>query len=199
MILIGRHHGSASQQRANPFHSASLRGTSTATSRAQLAVRGGGSDENGALHGCAHGWQLVTVYLVAKGVTKQRVPHSHLPQANPAERQLQTFFRRILVITLSAQLPNWLWYEIAEAVNRVFATLPLRGNPNWASPEALITGKTPTSSYSKVIGCLGYVYGPASSLKAKAAQGTVVGYARESVGLRVLIAGVHFRGRQTIV
>ena len=136
---------------------------------------------------------------MAKGITKQQVPHAHSPQSNPAEGQLQTLFRRVLVIELAAQLPSWLWDELAEAVNQVDAVLPLRGNPNWKSPEALITGRTQAAGYFKVIGCLCFVHNPAATLEAKFFQGTVVGYARESTGLQVLVAGVNYRDRRAIV
>jgi len=90
---------------------------------------------------------LMVNYLASKGIEKQQVPHAHSPQSNPAERQLQTFFRRILVIKLAAQLPNWLLDELAEAVNNVDAALPVRDNPGGASPIAMITGTRPSASY----------------------------------------------------
>ena len=51
----------------------------------------------------------------------------------------------------------------------------------------------------KALECLGFVHTPASSLNPKAQQGTVIGYARNSVGLRVLMAGIHYRDRRAIV
>ena len=138
-------------------------------------------------------------YLVDKGIAKEQVPHAHSPQSYPAERQLQTLFRRILVIKLAAQLPNWLWDELAEAVNHVDAALPVRDNPGGASPIAMITGTRPSAASFKVLGCLCFVHTPVSSLESKTYQGTVVGYARDSVGLRVLVAGVHFRHKRAII
>ena len=118
---------------------------------------------------------------------------------NPAERHLQTLFCRILVIKLAAQLPNWLWDELADAVKHVDAALPVRDNPGGASPIAMITGTRPTAANFKVLGCLCFVHTPSSSLDAKAYQGTVVGYARDSIGLRVLVAGVNFRSKRAII
>ena len=138
-------------------------------------------------------------YLVDKGIAKEQVPHAHSPQSNPAERQLQTLFRRILVIKLAAQLPNWLWDELADAVNHVDAVLPVRDNPGGASPMAMITGTRPSAASFKVLGCLCFVHTPSSSLDAKVYQGTVVGYARDSIGLRVLVAGVNFRSKRAII
>ena len=138
-------------------------------------------------------------YLASKGIEKQQVPHAHSPQSNPAERQLQTLFRRILVIKLAAQSPNWLWDELADAVNHVDAVLPVRDNPGGASPMAMITGTRPSAASFKVIGCLCFVHTSASSLDAKAYQSTVVGYARDSIVLRLLVAGVNFRSKRAII
>ena len=138
-------------------------------------------------------------YLALKGIEKQQVSHAHSPQSNPAERQLQTLFRRILVIKLSAQLSNWLWDELAEAVNHVDSALPVRDNPGGAPLMAMITGTRPSAASFKVIGCLCFVHTTSSSLESKAYQGTVVGYTRDSVGLRVLVAGVNFRSKRAII
>ena len=79
-----------------------------------------------------------------------------------------------------------------EAVNRVDAALPVKDNPGGAPPDAMITQKRPTAAHFKVI-CLCFVHKPASTMEAKGVQGTVVGYARNSVGLRVLLAGAHYK------
>jgi len=105
----------------------------------------------------------------------------------------------VLTIKLAAQLPNWLWDELAEAMNKVDAALPVPDNPHGAPQDALITGTQPDASGFKVLGCLGFVHTPAGTLEPKALQGTVVGYARKSVGLRVLMTGVHYRDKRAIV
>ena len=74
-----------------------------------------------------------------------------------------------------------------------------RDNPGGASPISMITGTRPSAASFKVLGCLCFVHTPSSSLDAKAYQGTVVGYARDSVGLRVLAAGVNFRSKRAII
>ena len=116
-------------------------------------------------------------FLTSKGIRSELVPHANSPQANPAERQLQTLFRRVLVVQLAAQLPHWLWDELADAINKVDATVPVRDNPHWAPPDALITGTKPDTYRFKVLGCLGFVHTPAGTLEPKALHGTVVGYA----------------------
>ena len=138
-------------------------------------------------------------YLVSKGIVQQLVPHANSPASNPAERQFQTLFRRVLTIKIFAQLPSWLWDELVDAVNQVDAALPVKDNPGGAPPDAMITLKRPTASHFKVIGCLCFVHKPASTMEAKGVQGTVVGYAKNSVGLRVLIAGAHYKDRHAIV
>ena len=75
----------------------------------------------------------------------------------------------------------------------------MRDNPGGASPMAMITGTRPSAASFKVIGCLCFVHTSSSSLDAKAYQGTVVGYARDSIGLRVLVAGVNFRSKRAII
>ena len=107
-------------------------------------------------------------FLTSKGIRSELVPHANSPQANPAERQLQTLFRRVLTIKLAAQLPNWLWDELAEAINKVDAALPVPDNPHGAPPDALITGTRPDASGFKVLGCLGFVHTPAGTLEPKA-------------------------------
>ena len=136
---------------------------------------------------------------MSKGISQQLVPHANSPASNPAERQFQTLFRRVLTIKIFAQLPSWLWDEIVEAVNRVDAALPVKDNPGGAPPDAMITKKRPTAAHFKVVGCLCFVHKPASTMEAKGIQDTVIGYARNSVGLRVLLAGVHYRDRHAIV
>ena len=107
--------------------------------------------------------------LTSIGIRSELVPRANSPQANPAERQLQTLFRRVLTIKLAAQLPNRLWDELAEAVNKVDAALPVPDNPHGAPPaDTLITGTRPDASGLKVLGCLGFVHTPASSLEPKA-------------------------------
>ena len=65
-------------------------------------------------------------FFTSKGIRSELVPHANSPQANPTERQLQTLFRRVLVVQLAAQLPHWLWDELADAINKVDAALPVR-------------------------------------------------------------------------
>ena len=136
--------------------------------------------------------QKMVDYLVTKGIGQQLVPHANSPASNPAERQLYTFFRRVLTIKIFAQLPTWLWDELVDAVNRVDVALPVKDNPGGASPDAMITKKRPSAAQFKVNCCLFFVHKPASTMEAKGVQGTVVGYAKNSVGLRVLLAGVHY-------
>jgi len=102
-------------------------------------------------------------------------------------------------VKIFAQLPSWLWDELVDAVNRVDAALPVKDNPGGAPPDAMITSKRPSASHFKVIGCLCFVHKPASTMEAKGVQGSVVGYAKNSVGLRVLIAKAHYKDRHAIV
>lgn len=105
----------------------------------------------------------------------------------------------MLTIKIFAQLPTWLWDELVDAVNRVDAALPVKDNPGGAPPDALITRKRPSAAQFKVIGCICFVHKPASTMEAKGVQGTVVGYAKNSVELRVLLAGAHYKNRHAIV
>ena len=84
---------------------------------------------------------------------------------------------------------------MAEAINKVDAALPVPDNPHGVPPDAVISGIRPDASGFKVLGCLGFVHTP----EPKALQGTVVGYARKSVGLRILMTGIHYRDKRAIV
>ena len=44
--------------------------------------------------------------LTSIGIRSELVPRANSPQANPAERQLQTLFRRVLTIKLAAHSPT---------------------------------------------------------------------------------------------
>ena len=91
-------------------------------------------------------------FCIGKGIRRELVPHANSPQSNPAKRQLQTLFQRIRVVRLAAQLPRWLWDELADAINKVDACLPVRDNPEGKPPDAMITGTVPDLSYAKVLG-----------------------------------------------
>ena len=135
-------------------------------------------------------------FCISKGIKRELVPHAHSPQSNPAERQLQTLFQRNRVVRLATQLPRWLW-KLADAINKVDVCLPVRDNPEGKPPDAMITGTVPDLSYAKVLGCLAFVHKPAGSLESRATQGTVIGYVKQSKGLR--ITGTNFRSREAIV
>ena len=44
-------------------------------------------------------------------------------------------------------------------------------------------GTVPDLSYAKVLGCLAFVHKPAGSLESRATQGTVIGYAKQSISI----------------
>ena len=79
------------------------------------------------------------------------------------------------MVRSAAQLPRWLWDELADAINKVDACLPVRDNPEGKPPDAMITGTVPDLSYVKVLSCLAFVHKPAGSLESRATQGTVKG------------------------
>ena len=88
-------------------------------------------------------------YLVSKGINQQLVPHANSPASNPAERQFQTLFRRVLTIKIFAQLPSWLWNELVDAVNRVDAALPVKDNPGGAPPTTGSSCEFPGIGFSR--------------------------------------------------
>ena len=89
-------------------------------------------------------------YCISKGIKRELVPHAHSPQSNPTKRQLQTLFQMIRVVRLAAQLPRWLWDELADAIYKVDACLPVRNNPVGKPPDAMITGTVPDLSCKSV-------------------------------------------------